>query len=81
MSDRELTYLHAFNEGLRQIMEADPDVFVPTTRRRLCLPADRDEEIAEWLAEHPPPFVDRVASVRWPGTAEATEAIDAQPTA
>ena len=28
MSNRELTYLHAFNEGLRQIMEADADVFV-----------------------------------------------------
>ncbi len=28
MSDRELTYLHAFTEGLRQMMEADPDVFV-----------------------------------------------------
>jgi len=25
---RELTYLQAFNEGLRQVMEADPDVFV-----------------------------------------------------
>lgn len=49
---------------------ADPDVFVPTTRRRLCLPAERDDEIASWLEEHPPPFVDRVATVRWPGTAE-----------
>ena len=28
MSDRELTYLHAFTEGLRQVMEEDPDVFV-----------------------------------------------------
>ena len=28
MSDREVTYLHAFTEGLRQMMEADPDVFV-----------------------------------------------------
>jgi pyruvate dehydrogenase E1 component beta subunit len=25
---RELSYLQAFNEGLRQVMEADPDVFV-----------------------------------------------------
>lgn len=48
----------------------DPDVFVPTTRRRLCLPADRDPEIAEWLADHPPPFVEQVATVRWPGVAE-----------
>lgn len=28
MSGRQLTYLHAFTEGLRQVMEADPDVFV-----------------------------------------------------
>ncbi len=28
MTEREITYLQAFNEGLRQIMEADPDVFV-----------------------------------------------------
>ncbi len=28
MSGRQLTYLKAFNEGLRQVMEADPDVFV-----------------------------------------------------
>jgi pyruvate dehydrogenase E1 component beta subunit len=28
MSGRQLTYLQAFNEGLRQAMEADPDVFV-----------------------------------------------------
>lgn len=28
MSERELTYLNAFNEGLRQVMEEDPDVFV-----------------------------------------------------
>lgn len=48
---------------------ADPEVFVSTTRRRLCLPADRDTELAEWLAANPPPFVDRVATVRWPGGA------------
>lgn len=51
---------------------ADPDVFVPTTRRRLCLPSDRDDEIAAWLDAHPPPFVDRVATVHWPGAAEPT---------
>ncbi|MFW2332771.1 class I SAM-dependent methyltransferase [Ilumatobacter sp.] len=48
----------------------DPDVFVAGTRRRLCLPADRDDEIATWLVEHPPPFPDRVVTVRWPGAAE-----------
>ena len=51
---------------------ADPDVFVPTTRRRLCLPADRDPEIAAWLAANPPPFVEDVVTVRWPGSAEPT---------
>jgi SAM-dependent methyltransferase len=48
----------------------DVDDLVVTTRRRLCLPAERDSEIAEWLADHPPEFVDRVATVRWPGAAE-----------
>jgi pyruvate/2-oxoglutarate/acetoin dehydrogenase E1 component len=28
VSARELTYLHAFTEGLRQVMDDDPDVFV-----------------------------------------------------
>jgi len=28
LSERQITYLHAFTEGLRQVMEADPDVFV-----------------------------------------------------
>lgn len=48
----------------------DPTVFVPTARRRLCLPAERDDEIAEWLDANPPPFVEQVATVRWPGSAE-----------
>lgn len=56
--------------GALSAAAADPDVLVPTTRRRLCLPADRDPEIAEWLAAHPPAFVDQVATVRWPGVAE-----------
>lgn len=60
---------------------ADPDVFVPTTRRRLCLPPDRDAEIAEWLGRHPPPFADRVATVRWPGAAEPAATAPGQPSA
>ena len=48
----------------------DESLFVSTTRRRLCLPPDRDEEIGEWLRDNPPPFVDQVATVRWPGAAE-----------
>jgi SAM-dependent methyltransferase len=49
---------------------ADPATLIPTTRRRLCLPAERDDEIAAWLAEHPVSFADRVVTVRWPGVAE-----------
>jgi SAM-dependent methyltransferase len=48
---------------------ADPEVLVSTTRRRLCLGADRDDEVAEWLATNPPPWPDTVATIRWPGTA------------
>jgi len=48
---------------------ADPVALVPVARRRLCLPPERDDELAAWLAEHPPAFVDEVAVVRWPGAA------------
>lgn len=43
---------------------------VVTARRRLCLPAERDAELAVWLAGHPPRFVQELATIRWPGTAE-----------
>lgn len=49
---------------------ADPAVSVPTARRRLCLPASRDEELATWLDANPPVFVAQVATVRWPGAAD-----------
>ena len=48
---------------------ADPDVFLRMARRRLCLGADRDAELAAWLADHPVPWPDTVATIRWPGTA------------
>jgi SAM-dependent methyltransferase len=48
---------------------ADPDSLVPTARRRLCLPAERDLELAAWLTEHPPDRVSEVATIRWPGEA------------
>lgn len=70
---RELGCDPEVSVGRRSALPAaasDPDLFVSTTRRRLCLPADRDDEIAEWIAEHPPPFTDQVATVRWPGAAE-----------
>ena len=50
--------------------ESDPRTLVPVARRRLCLPAARDAELAEWLAEHPPPWADTMATFRWPGSAE-----------
>ncbi len=48
---------------------SNPEVFLAMARRRLCLSADRDEELAAWLAENPPPWPDTVATIRWPGTA------------
>jgi SAM-dependent methyltransferase len=48
---------------------ADPAQLVPMARRRLCLGRDRDQELAAWLAEHPLPWPDRVATIRWPGAA------------
>jgi len=50
---------------------ADPATLVPTARRRLCLPPERDDELATWLAEHPPTWVTEVATLRWPGDAPA----------
>lgn len=49
---------------------ADPANLVPVARRRLGLPVERDAELAAWLAEHPPPFVADVATIRWPGAAD-----------
>lgn len=51
------------------LASADPARLVPTARRRLCLPAERDAELAGWLADHPPAWVDEVATLRWPGEA------------
>lgn len=48
---------------------ADPRHLVSTARRRLCLPPERDDELADWLAAHPPEWVGDVATVRWPGDA------------
>lgn len=50
--------------------ESDPAMLVPVARRRLCLPSSRDAELAEWLAQNPPPWVDTMATFRWPGAAE-----------
>ncbi len=56
--------------GRPSAYETDPSTLVPVARRRLCLPAERDGELAEWLAGHAPPFPDKMANFRWPGSAE-----------
>lgn len=47
----------------------DPRRAVASARRRLCLPAERDGEIEDWLRSHPPTWADIVVTVRWPGAA------------
>ena len=51
--------------------ELDVTTLTPTVRRRLCLPTERDDELTDWLAEHPPPWPDTMATIRWPGSAES----------
>lgn len=46
---------------------SDPTTLVATARKRLCLPAERDAELADWLGAHPPAWVDQVVTIRWPG--------------
>lgn len=61
---------HSPRPPLSRLMD-DPAALVASSRRRLCLGADRDEELAAWLAEHPPHWTDTVATLRWPGAASA----------
>lgn len=51
----------------------DPVTAAATARRRLCLPVDREPEVAAWLAEHPIAWPDTMVTIRWPGEAEAME--------
>jgi SAM-dependent methyltransferase len=46
---------------------ADPARALRTTRRRLCLPPERDHEIAAFLALHPLPWPRDVVTVQWNG--------------
>jgi SAM-dependent methyltransferase len=50
--------------------ESDPATLVSVARRRLCLPPERDPELAELLDRHPPAWADTMATFRWPGSAE-----------
>jgi SAM-dependent methyltransferase len=52
-------------------VRADPAGLVRTARRRLCLTAERDAELATWLAEHPPRWPETSMTIRWPGAAAA----------
>jgi len=68
----ELGLQPEFTTSMRPMLPAfatDPDTLVPTARRRLCLSAERDEELAAWLDANPLPWPDTVATIRWPGTA------------
>lgn len=59
---------HAVSErGPLPRFAADPERVVPTARRRLCLPVDRDGDLEAWLAENPPQWPETVATIRWPG--------------
>ena len=47
----------------------DPASLVPSTLRRLCLPDDRADDVAAYLADHPPDWADTHTVLRWPGEA------------
>jgi SAM-dependent methyltransferase len=51
---------------------SNPAAQVAAARRRLCLHADRDADIAAFLARQPPAWSDEVVVLRWPGGAEAS---------
>jgi SAM-dependent methyltransferase len=46
---------------------ADPAAALASARRRLCLTADRDDELAEYLEAHPLAWMPEVTTLRWAG--------------
>jgi SAM-dependent methyltransferase len=50
---------------------ADLDRAVRSTRRRLCLSPERDDEVAEYLVAHPLRRASDVVTVRWQGRARS----------
>jgi SAM-dependent methyltransferase len=44
---------------------SDPSAMVASLRRRLCLEASRDPDIADYLRDHRPQFTDEVAVISW----------------
>ena len=47
---------------------ADPGSLVPSALRRLCLTADREEELATYLETHEPDWSRTNVVLRWPGS-------------
>lgn len=68
---RELGLDPELRVGPQRARGDDPASVVAIARRRLCLPADRDPELAAWLVAHPPAWADEVATFRWPGAADS----------
>jgi hypothetical protein len=58
-------FTHLDPRGHRRRTGHAPDELVAFIRRRLCLPADRDEEIAELVRHHGRPAVRQVATLWW----------------
>jgi len=54
----------------QQLTPPPGDSPVANARRRLCLPPERERELADWLEAHPPRGAKGVVTVRWPGAAE-----------
>ena len=68
LDELELEPEHTLSQrGPVSAFASDPVNEVPAARRRLCLPEERDGELAVWLAEHPIQWPQTVATIRWPG--------------
>lgn len=48
----------------------EPDDLVPDARRRWCLTDEFDDEIRQFLDEHPLEWPETMATIRWPGAAD-----------
>ena len=53
--------------SLGDLLFLDPERAVRSTRRRLCLPVERTDEVADYLRDHPLQWPSEVVTVRWPG--------------
>ena len=55
----------ALSERPSQFGLSDPEAYAAWTRRRLCLPVDRQPEVRALLASQPPPPTRQVVTVWW----------------